>query len=156
MKVEVEIEDLETIIFATAVIKTIEGQLAARKQDPFVRPHLAYSVAHDNLVAVMNGARRAVADTKTEWDGELDEDELSFLKELDTVILLEVDGTFKRKSKWIDSLASKGCLQIGQCVEGAVWPGADRADLKTVQRFAIKITKRGRDKLEKLEHANKS
>lgn len=153
MKVEVDLEDLETIIFATAVIKTIETQLAARRVDPFIKPHLAYSNAHDNLVSAMNSARRGSEQLQTLWNGELTEDELSFLTELDKIIVLEVDGEHRRKSEWIDSLASKGCLMIGQCVAGAVWPGADKADLKPVAMFAIKITRRGHDKLEKLKLA---
>ena len=37
--VTVDLEDLEKIVFATSVIKTIESTMAARKNDPFVRPH---------------------------------------------------------------------------------------------------------------------
>ena len=81
MKVEVEIEDLETIIFATSVIKTIESALQQRKQDPFVHPHLDYSKASEALTAAMNSARRAVADTKVEWDGALTDKEKELLVE---------------------------------------------------------------------------
>ena len=148
MKVEVELEDLETIIFATAAIKTIEGALASRKQDPFVKPHLEFTNAHNNLVAAMNSARRATAGTVTQWDGVLDKNEIKLLKEFDTVNVFEVDGSYRALHKEVDTLMSKGCIRIGQLVAGAVWPGEPKADIKPVEGFALAITQRGRDKLE--------
>lgn len=156
MKVEVELEDLETIVFATAVINTIETALQQRKQDPFVKPHLAYSLAHGNLVAAMNGARRASADTATQWDGELDKEELKFLKEFITNPVIEIDGAYRLKHQEVDRLMAKGCIRCGQLVAGAVWPGESKADIKPIAGFAIAITPRGRDKLEKALHAGKS
>lgn len=152
MKVEVEIEDLETIIFATAVIKTIEGQLQARKQDPFVQPHLDYTKAHDALTLAMNSARRATAGTKVEWDDALDEKELDLLKEFVEVPVFEVSPEYRKKIKAVDSLTAKGCIRIGQLVSGAVWPGESKADIRPIEGFALAITPRGKDKLAQALH----
>lgn len=147
MKVEVEIEDLETLIFATSIIKTFESALQARKTDPFVKPHLDYTNASNNLTVAMNGARRAVSDTKTEWDGALSKDEIALLKEFEKSKVFEVTAEFRTKTKEVDTLASKGCLRIGQLVSGAVWPGEERADIRPVPGYALAITPRGTEKL---------
>lgn len=150
MKVEVEIEDLETIVFATAVIKTVEGALQSRKQDPFVRPHLEYTKAHDALVSAMNSARRSESSgmTVTAWDGDLTDNEIALLEEFEDSPSLVINPQFRKKHP-VDDLAAKGCLRIGQCVEGAVWPGEAKADIRPLPTFAIAITLRGREKLEK-------
>ena len=150
MKVEVEIEDLETIIFATAIIKSIESALQQRKQDPFIKPHLDYTAASEALTQAMNSARRSVADTKIEWDGALTKDEQALLKEFVASNTFEVTAEFRLKTKEVDQLAAKGCIRIGQLVSGAVWPGEDRPDLRPVQGYALAITSRGKDKLAKL------
>ena len=149
MKVEVEFEDLETIVYATAAIKQIETALTARKQDPFVRPHLNFTSAHNNLVAAMNSATRAQADTAIAWDGELTSNEIKFLEEFVAVPVFEIDGAYRKKNKEVDTLAAKGCVRIGQLVSGAVWPGELKADIKPIAGYAIAITDRGKDKLSK-------
>jgi hypothetical protein len=151
MKVEVEIEDLETIVFATAVIKTVEGALQSRKQDPFVRPHLEYTKAHDALVLAMNSARRSESSgmTATAWDGDLTDNEIRLLQNFEDIPVLVIAPEFRKKHP-VDSLTAKGCLRIGQCVEGAVWPGESKADIRPLPSFAIAITPRGREKLEKM------
>lgn len=153
MKAEVEFEDLETIVFATAVIKQIETALAARKQDPFVRPHLTYTNAHNNLTAAMNSAQRAQADTSVAWDGELTEKEIKLLEDFVAVPVFEIDGEYRKKHKEIDTLSAKGCVRVGQLVSGAVWPGESKADIKPVAGFAVAITQRGKDKLAKILNA---
>ena len=149
MKVEVELEDLETIVFATGTIKTIEGALASRKQDPFVKPHLEFTNAHNNLVTAMNSVRRATAGTETQWDGEFTKDELELLREVSAKEVLECDVFHRAKNKEIDTLMAKGCIRIGQLVAGAVWPGESKADIKPIAGYALAITQRGKDKLEK-------
>ena len=147
MKVEVELEDLETIVFATAIIKQIESSLAARKNDPFVQPHLDYKQAHDALTLAMNSAKRASADTKIEWDGELSKKEIELLKILDASPVKEIDPIYRTKHDEVDSLAAKGCIRIGQLVSGAIWAGSDRPDIKPLAGFAITATPRGLNKL---------
>lgn len=155
MQVTVELEDLETIVFATAVIKQIENALQARKRDPFVQPHLDYSKAHTNLVAAMNSAKRANAGTLIDWNGELTYTEVTFLREVDrlfqkTSAYLELLGEFRIKEEFyfVDSLAAKGCIQIGQSIVGAVWPGDNQAQIRPYPTFQVRITDRGRSKLE--------
>lgn len=155
MKVEVDFEDLERIIYATAIIKMIESALQSRKQDPFVQPHLNYTEAHNNLVEAMNHAKRADAGTKTEWDGALTDKEIKLLKQFKAHGVFEVTGTFRFKNEHVDTLAAKGCIRIGTMVKGAVWPGQERPDIKATENFALAITRRGQDKLEKLAHAGK-
>ena len=157
MKVEVNLEDLECIVFATAVIKTIEGALASRKTDPFVRPHLDYTMAHDNLVSAMNAARRTESGTAVGWDDPLTEKEVEFLKEIDEYNELNVgssyypisgsNSTFLKKKERADSLACKGCVRIGQSVEGIIWPGDKQPELHKGVVFVVQITQRGLDKL---------
>lgn len=153
MKVEVDLDDLETLIFATGVINTIESALVQRKQDPFVKPHLDYTNAQRNLVAAMNSAKRVEANTAVAWDGALSKEEINFLQSDD--ILSVIDGVTRLKQPEIDSLAAKGCIQIGQMCEGAVWPGESKADIRPLSKFLVRITVRGLDKLEKLAHAGK-
>jgi hypothetical protein len=150
MKVEVELEDLETIIFATAIIKQIESSLAARKQDPFIRPHLDYNQAHDALTLAMNSARRANTNTATQWDGELNDNEIQLLKILVVNPVKEISAGYRKQYEEVDTLAAKGCIRIGQQVIGAVWPGADKADIKPYGGFSLMITQRGKDKIEKI------
>lgn len=148
MKVEVEIEDLETVVFATAALKTIEGALQSRKEDPFVKPHLNFTPAHNNLVAAMNGARRSVtADTATLWDGELNEKEIKLLQLFVASPVHEVDSEYRKRHTEIDSLASKGCLRIGQLVAGALWPGESKPDIRPIEGYALTMTPRGTTKL---------
>ena len=158
MKVEVNLEDLECIVFATAVIKTIEGALASRKTDPFVRPHLDYTMAHDNLVSAMNAARRTESGTAVGWDDPLTEKEIEFLKEINDKIeklsvgrsyylISDNDSNFLKKKEKADSLACKGCVRIGQSVEGIIWPGDKQPELHKGVVFVVQITQRGLDKL---------
>lgn len=152
MKVEVDLEDLERIIFATAVIKGIENTLANYKRDPFVKPHLEYSSALGNLNAAILAAKRATAETAVAWDGDLDIDEIDFLRKFTSLSpVFEITPEFRRKHSYVDSLMSKGCIQMGQSVTGAVWPGEDRADIRPTTSFSVRITGRGRKKLK--DHA---
>lgn len=156
MKVEVELDDLETLVFSTSVIKAVEQALQQRKQDPFIKPHLEFTQASEALTAAMNHARRAHAGTATEWDGALTDKEIELLKEFAASNVFEVTGEFRLKTKEVDSLAAKGCIKIGQLVAGAVWPGEPKADIKPVAGFALAITPRGNDKLAKMLNNAKS
>lgn len=158
MKVEVELEDLETIIFSSAVIKSIEGALAARHKDPFTKPHLVCTTALNNLTNVMNAARRATADTATAWDGELTNKEIKLLASIehDEYPSVECSAAFRQKNAEVDSLASKGCIRIGQKVEGHIWAGDTRPELVPMPSYTMAITERGREKLKKVLSEDKS
>lgn len=67
--VTVDLDDLETIVMTTGALKTIEGALNARKNDPFVHQYLDFSEAHDRLSSAMRNAKRADAGTLVPWDG---------------------------------------------------------------------------------------
>lgn len=157
MKVEVELDDLETVIFASAAIRNIESTIAQAKQDPFVKTHLACTEAHDRLVGAMNSARRSAADTKIGWDDPLTKEEQKLLDEIADKAkemgeyhnITAKDREPKKGSAMsvIDSLASKGCVRIGQAVSGVVWPGDKQATLAPADFFIVAVTPRGKDKL---------
>lgn len=169
--VTVELEDLETIVFATSVIKTIEGILNARKNDPFVRPHLDFTEAHDRLATAMRNATRAAAGTAVNFDAPLTKTEARTLRSMVDALSDRGDGI---KLPWYrisgpdkaapgqlmgeyDVLAAKGCIRIGQFVTGIVWPGAPAADIKAdpERGFGAEITARGRTKLAEFEAGSK-
>jgi hypothetical protein len=152
--VTVDLADLETLVFTTGALKTIEGALQARKSDPFVQPHLNFTEAHNRLAAAMRDATRGMADTVVPWDGELDKDEIEHLSALladeDESLFTTITPTWRRANPAIDRLMCKGMIEIGQVVKGVVWAGSDRPEIKPDQGFALRTTKRGRDKLRKL------
>jgi hypothetical protein len=80
--VTVDLEDLTTVLFATGVVKTIEGALAARKNDPFVLPHLDFTEAHDRMASEMRNATRAAAGTLINWDAALTEGDIALLRKI--------------------------------------------------------------------------
>lgn len=150
-KVEVDDSDLETLIFATSVLKTIEGALISRKSDPFVRPHLDYTRALDNVTTAWRNSKRTSAGTAIAWDGELDSFERDFLKsicgfECSNTITVE----YRLNHPEIDRLAAKGCIQLGQCCEGAVWAGENTPDIRPIPKFAVRVTPRGIEKFKEL------
>ncbi|HVX91570.1 MAG TPA: hypothetical protein VHC20_08260 [Candidatus Paceibacterota bacterium] len=161
--VTVSLEDLEAIVFATGVIKTIEGALASRKDDPFVKPYLDYTEAHNRLATAMRDARRADADTLVKYDAPLDDDEkqaLTLLAKREDLTELGKAEAFSistaqkapgpgESMSVYDKLAAKGCVVMGNFVRGVLWAGASAAELApyTDAGFAIKTTVRGRAKL---------
>jgi hypothetical protein len=162
--VTVDLADLETIVFATGAIKAIESALASRRQDPFVRPHLDYTAAHDRLATAMRNALRAEAGTLVPFDEPLTKTELRALRYVldatdpnkgahkksgvaDWFVISGADKAAEgEKMSVYDRLAAKGCLQIGQFVTGVVWAGAPAPEVKADpdRGFAAKITDRGR------------
>lgn len=161
----VDLADLETIVFATGAIKAIESTLANRMVDPFVRPHLDYTAAHDRLATAMRNARRAEAGTLVQFDEPLTRAEARALR-----YVLDAEEVRKSGVAWFaisgpdkaalgeemsiyDRLAAKGCVQIGQFVTGVVWSGAPAAEVKAdpERGFAAKITDRGRAMLTAFE-----
>lgn len=164
--VTVELEDLEKIVFATAAIKTIESTLNARKNDPFVRPHLDFTEAHDRLATAMRNATRAAAGTAVSFDVPLTRTEARTLRSMVDALSARGDGI---QLPWyrisgpdkadgeFESLAAKGCIRIGQFVTGIVWSGAPAADIKAdpERGYGAEITARGRTKLAEFEAGTK-
>ena len=166
--VAVDIDDLETLVMTTGALTTIEGALAARKMDPFVRTHLNFTAAHERLAAAMRNVRRAEAGTLVAWDGALEEDEIEFLRSLDgkqadkgaaPLVLSRSDKAPVAgvSMSVADKLAAKGCVVIGQIVRGVLWAGDKQPELTVDPTgFPVKITDRGRQKLAKIEAEKKA
>ena len=157
--VTVDLDDLETLVMTTGALKTIEGALNARKNDPFVQQHLEFSGAHDRLASAMRGARRAGSGTLVDWDEALNAVEIDLLRKID-----KDGGRFLERSEKApqsgeamsvaDRLAAKGCVIIGQYVKGILWSD-EKAPRITVDPigFPVKMTQRGREKLAKIDAA---
>jgi hypothetical protein len=159
-EVTVSLEDLETIVFATGVIKTIEGALASHKRDPFVQPHLDFTATHDRLASAMRNATRAQAGTLVVWDEPLTEVEARALRYVAAacderkpglgvfVISPEDKAALGEAMGVYDKLEAKGCLRMGQFIEGVMWAGAAAPAIKPDPKgYAAQLTPRGRDKL---------
>lgn len=162
-EVTVDLDDLTTIVFATAAIKGIEAALSQRKRDPFVTPHLDYTEAHNRLAAAMRNATRAAAGTLVEWNGELSPPELKLLQEVaewEDNDPREKEGLYyflhpqlkmprgAAAMSVVDVLASRGCVQIGVIVDGVIWSGEDSAKIQPSSRgYYVRTTPRGREKL---------
>ena len=127
--------------------------MAQRQRDPFVRPHLQFTAAHDRLAAELRNAKRAAAGTAVPWDGDLTAREQVFLSHL---VDQELHGnnykitpqTRMNPPSEIDSLVAKGMIAIGTIAEGVLWTG--EANIKWTPRtdvFDVKSTERGRNKL---------
>lgn len=160
--VAVDLDDLEKLVMGTGALKTIEGAIVARSRDPFTPDRHELTGAHNRLAAAMRNAKRGDADTLVPWDGDLDEDEIKLLREIDS---FQIDG---RKAMLIltpeqkapeggaamsvaDRLAAKGCVIMGQLVKGILWAGDERPMLTPdPSGYPIKITARGAEKLAKL------
>lgn len=158
--VTVELEDLETIVFATGVIKTIEGALASRRNDPFVRPHLDYAAAHDRLATAMRNAARIEAGTAVPFDEPLKKTEVRLLRDILKVVdgkhdgppWFRVSGPDKASGEY-ESLAAKGCIRIGQAVSGVIFTGEDKPSLvpDAERGYLVEVTNRGRAMLPSIE-----
>lgn len=153
-QVAVDLDDLETLVLTSGALKSIEGALAQRKTDPFVRPHLEFTEAHDRLATAMRNAKRSDGGTLIGFDEPLSKDERKVLQEI-------IDGdrnTLTQKEKGaageamsaFDRLAAKGCVVMGQLLVGVLWAGASAPELRPDPTgYAIKATPRGLEKLAK-------
>jgi hypothetical protein len=148
--VTVDLADLETLVMTTGALKVIEGAIVQRKNDPFVREHLDFTAAHDRLAASMRNARRAEAGTLVPWDGELDGVEVLLLRDVaDMEMGVKAIGCHKED---YTTLMAKGCVIIGQEVNGILWAGEKQPDIRiTPGYYSVRITDRGREKLAKID-----
>lgn len=153
--VAVDLEDLETLVFTTGALKTIEGALVTRKADPFVKPHLDFTAAHDRLATAMRNARRSQnKDVVVQFDEPLTREECKILTDVDTlggVVHITVKDQLPKQGESMsiyDALTAKGCLLMGGLVKGVLWAGASAPELTVDPTgYAIKLTARGREKL---------
>jgi hypothetical protein len=147
--VSVEYEDLETLVWATSVLKNIESLLVQRKSDPFIKPHLDFTEAHNRCASVMRNSQRSSKDTVVPWDGELDDKEDKFL-----VWLYREGGRadltadYRERFPEAERLMCKGMIDIGQRVRGVKWPGEPQVEFSlNPTGLAVRITYRGLEKL---------
>jgi hypothetical protein len=153
--VTVDLDDLEALIFHTGTLKTIEGALMSRRNDPFVRPHLDITPSHNRLAAEVRNAKRAESGTATKWDEPATREEQNLLRcfedkngRLASVIHINAvrrnPAAGEDYTPAIDTLASKGMIVIGQVLTGVLWAGDDRPEFKIdPSAWALKITPRG-------------
>jgi len=160
-KVTVDLEDLERIVFAASAVKAIEGSLAAWRRDPFVQPHLDFTDAQKRLESAMRNATRGQLGTLVNFDAPLTKEEINALQYVmgacDAknpglalfVISPEDKGEPGRQMSVYDQLAAKGCIEVGQFVQGVVWAGADRPQIVADPKgYAARPTRRGLEKLQ--------
>jgi hypothetical protein len=155
-EVTVDLADLETLVYTSGVLKTIEGALQSRKTDPFVRPYLNFTEAHDRLAAAMRNATRGTADTLVKWDEPLEAYERAFLVDLikneDVGNSQIITPDYRLDHPEIDRLMCKGAIVIGQLCKGILWGGKNEIEWSPDPAgFAVESTARGRNKL--IQHA---
>jgi hypothetical protein len=152
--VTADLADLEALVFSVGAMKSIEGILATRKNDPFVRPHLDITAAHNRLAAEMRNAKRAESGTATKWDEPATREEQNLLRCFEDkngrlVSVIHINAARRNSAAddympAIDTLASKGMIVIGQVLTGVLWAGEDRPEFKIdPSAWALKITPRG-------------
>lgn len=146
-QVTVNVEDLEALVFATGVIKQIESALNVRNDDPFVKPYLKATAAHDRLAKAIRDAKRGEAGTAINYDAALTDAEKRTLLEL----LDKVDEPFSGavtiraldKDKY-SSLEAKGCVRFGTPFTGTAWTGETSPTLrKDPKHLVVEITAKG-------------
>jgi hypothetical protein len=156
--VTVDLDDLEKLIFTAGAMKTVEGALKQRREDPFVRDHLEFTDAHNRLAAAVRNVQRGTADTLVAWDGELSQDEIKLLRKVTGELAIltrdQKAGKSGEDMSIADRLAAKGCVIMGQLVKGVLWAGETKPVLvQDTSGFPIKITNRGTDKLAAIDTA---
>lgn len=149
--VTVDLDDLEKLVFGSGALKTIEGALVQRKEDPFVKPHLDFTDAHNRLAGVMRQARRNPADTVVDFNESLTDDEKYALRQVRPGFSITPEMKMPKAGEVMsvyDRLAAKGCVVMGQLLVGVLWADNPRPEVSPDPRgFAIKLTSRGVQKL---------
>jgi hypothetical protein len=163
--ITVNLEDLETLIFAAGAMKPIEIAMDTRKRDPFVLKELPITAAINRLATEARSARRSKETYATPWDGELNDDEQAWLAAVCDPYNPNEKG--RRRAPFdiipedhlgeeaIHTLNAKGMLVIGTSVRGVVWPGAEQAEIwpEANTRFYLMPTTRGLRKWRELQAA---
>lgn len=171
-EVTVDLDDLEALVFASSAIKTIEGSLASFRRDPFAQDALGRFVpAQRRLESVMRSARRAERnDTLVKYDEPLTIEESNALQYVvsacDAYVVSACDAKTPGLALFVispedkgepgvamsvyDRLAAKGCIEVGQFIQGVMWAGADAPQFVADPKgYAARPTTRGRGKLRK-------
>lgn len=144
--VTVDLSDLETLIFTTGALKTVEEALNKRKGDPFVRAHLDFTDAHNRLVERYREASRS-RDNYMGYNNPLTKEEIQYMNELDLSkpgYFIYHDESFMQPRSYIMSLLTKGMVRRGRYLNGVLWDGDTHPQLKEDDKgFAVRLTTRG-------------
>ena len=170
--ITVNLEDLETLIFAAGVVRSIEAAMDTRKRDPFVPSRYKIAEATNRLASEARSARRYKETYATAWDGPLTAEEEKWLddacKNYDPadregrMIVVEANelyggGGMTFRQGPIHDLANKGMVAIGTAAFAVIWLGADQPEFwPDPFKFYVRPTPRGLSKWRELKSAQPS
>lgn len=160
-EVTVDLDDLETLVFAASAIREIEQAVQRMRRDPFVAPHLGSEALNRLAEAVRHAKRAQRNDTLVLWDAPLSGNEVLALKRIvglhddapGTMGWVRVPASDKEPKLGepmsdLDRLACKGCVRIGNPIDGVLWSGEERPAYRIDPTgFCVEVTRRGRIKL---------
>ena len=162
--ITVNLEDLETLIFAAGSVKAIEAAMDTRKRDPFVPPQNKITESISRLAGEARSARRSKETYATAWDDPLTAEEEKCLHDVcknydptaDRERRMIVVGTTFRQGL-IHNLANKGMVAVGTAAFAVIWPGADQPEFwPDPFKFYVRPTPRGLSKWRELKSAQSS
>lgn len=148
--VQVQAEDLETLLFATGAIKDIENALNQRARDTFyLRVESRITQAHNALATEW---RRATREPHPEWNQPISDSDVCLIRELWPAVedpTLDVrffpkevpnDPGFMPR---IRSLRNKGMIEVGNKQEVIFWGDRASENIGAV-KLVVNLTPRGR------------
>lgn len=163
-KVEVDSEDLEALIYASAVIKTIEGQLASFRRDPFMKDAgEKFLPAQKRLESAWRNAKRAAAPENMLIninDPPTDQDKLLLLglwRRKDQYGFVRVarhvgQASMMGQKSSMDSLTAKGLIDLGDAIYGGRFTGDEHpVMLIDIEHYMVRFTRKGGDLALELE-----
>ena len=169
--ITVNLEDLETLIFAAGSVKAIEAAMDTRKRDPFVPPQNKITESINRLASEARSARRSKETYATAWDGPLTAEEEKWLDDVcknydpadreRRMIVVTADELYGRAGTFrhgpIHNLVNKGMVAIGTAAFAVIWSGADQPEFwPDPFRFYVMPTPRGLGKWQELKSAQPS
>ena len=152
--VEVSIETLERLLYASSSLAKIEGLLAGARQDPFMPENGAIGQAFADADRLIRHAKRA-AENYAGWNDPLTQDEIATLL---TLAKSESDsGTWTvgaddytgrnlkpGQANTIQGLARRGMIEAGVPCKGVKWGNSNVIPwVADPFHFVIRITPRG-------------
>jgi hypothetical protein len=166
--VEVDLDDLEALVFASAAIKQIEGTLVAYRRDPFTQDAAGRFVrAQKRLESVMRDARRRErsGETVIAYNDPLTAEEGAMLRGLvdrrdqfdyTAITVEEKLPLHDRQFSAVDQLAAKGMIEVGSYVYGGSWNGDDHPVIRIdPNRYMVRFTARGEAEVNRMRAARR-
>ena len=163
--VTIDLADLKALVHATAALKVIENQISAVRRDPGVQQHPLLGDAHDRLASAMRNAERSASGTLVNWDAPLTKTEVRALRyvkdgcdEKKPGLSVFVISSADKGEQAYEQLAAKGCIEMGQFIQGVMWSGASSPQFTAdaERGYAARPTARGLQKLADIELAEKT